>query len=277
MGRGAEDCGAVGCQTGAGNTGCPNNCLCIPDELPEHTVTVSDFFLDSFEVTVGRFRRFVDAYAGAPPAPGAGAHPLIAGSGWQSPAWDGFVTDKPTLIQNVKCDVTSQTWTDVASSHENYPMNCVTWFEAMAFCAWDGGFLPTEAEWEYAAAGGDENRLYPWGTEDPSVKEIFANDYYSDKSPLINVGTHSAGRSRWGQLDLAGSLWEWTLDWYDASWYQGGGATCDDCANLSKAPYRSMRGGDYYQFVDGLRSVYRVGRDPTIRMNSIGFRCARAK
>lgn len=275
MGRGAEDCGDGGCQSGAGNQGCPVNSMCIPDELPEHPATVSDFFLDSFEVTVGRFRKFVDAYTGAPPAAGAGAHPWIAGSGWQSPAWDQLLTAKPALMMNVKCDVTSQTWTDAVSDHENYPMNCVTWYEAMAFCVWDGGFLPTEAEWEYAAAGGISNRLYPWGTEDPSIKEIYANDYYSDKSPLINVGTHTAGRSRWGQLDLAGSLWEWTLDSFDASWYSGGGATCSNCADLNQSVHKSLRGGDYYQFVDGLRSAYRVGRDPSIRMSSIGFRCAR--
>lgn len=278
MGRGTEDCGTAGCQAGAGNEGCPTNCYCTSEEQPEHPVKVADFFLDTYEVTVGRFRKFVDAYTGVHPASGAGAHPLIAGSGWQSPAWDAHLpADKAALITNIKCDVAMKTWTDTPGSNELFPMNCVNWYEAFAFCIWDGGYLPTEAEWEYAAAGGDANRLYPWGSDDPSIKDFYANDYYSDKSPMVGVGTFPAGRARWGQLDLAGSMYEWAIDWYDSAWYSGAGANCDNCANLTEAVDRVFRGGDYFQYADRLRSAFRVGHAPVTRANSVGFRCARSK
>ena len=132
-------------------------------------MTVGGFYLDEFEVTVGRFRRFVDQYDGTVPAEGAGAHPKIPGSGWQT-AWNKYYhATREKLVAAIKCDSTYQTWHDSPSGTEQHPMNCVTWYEAFAFCAWDGGRLPTEAEWEKAAAGGDENRLFPWGMAEADI------------------------------------------------------------------------------------------------------------
>ena len=92
-----------------------------------------------------------------PPAAATGAHPNLANSGWDA-AWNQFLSaDTATLIGAIKCNATFQTWTDTAGSNENLPINCLTWYDAMAFCIWDGGYLPTEAEWNYAAAGGLEN------------------------------------------------------------------------------------------------------------------------
>ena len=149
----------------------------------------------------------------------------------------------------------------------------MNWYESFAFCVWDGGRLPTEAEWEKASAGGAENRLYPWGPEAPSATT--ANFCGSDNSPYIDVGSHAAGAGRWGHQDLAGSMWEWVFDVYDSGWYAGGGSTCNDCANMSGTSYRVGRGGGFNSTATNLRAAYRNCGTPTNHNGNIGFRCAR--
>ncbi len=94
-------------------------------EQPEHEVTVSDFFLDRFEVTVGRFRTFLAQYDGTPPAPDAGAHPLIPGSGWKA-EWDAELLTHDALVSQLHCHPLS-TWTDSPGENENKPMACAKW------------------------------------------------------------------------------------------------------------------------------------------------------
>jgi formylglycine-generating enzyme required for sulfatase activity len=107
--------------------------------------------------------------ASNPPPTGSGAHPNLPGSGWD-PSWNAYlVADQAALIAAVKCDAVFQTWTDTPGGNDNRPMNCITWAEAMAFCVWDGGYLPTEAEWNYAATGGNEQRSYPWSNPATSL------------------------------------------------------------------------------------------------------------
>lgn len=247
------------------------------DERPEHGVTVSAFQLDAFEVTVGRFRSFLQDFdKGWRPMDGAGNHPKISESGWQI-AWEARLPkDRNTFVENLKCLPFKHTWTDLPAHNEQFPINCVNWHEAFAFCVWDGGRLPTEAEWEYAAAGGSENRYYPWGPIAPSCDELrnFCDDG-ADPSPFIAVGQKPKGNARWGHFDLAGSMWEWTFDAYDDTWYLGRGKTCVDCANVAPGT-RADRGGSYYETeTDLFRSSYR-GRDFQDNRNDwLGFRCAR--
>src|SRR5262245_16015960 len=131
--------------------------------------TVSTFRLDRYEVTVGRFRKFVEEGLGTqanPPPAGAGARMLNGMAnqrGWD-PMWNAsLAADTAALRTTLMCDP-FQTWTDMPAANENRSIGCVSWLEAMAFCAWDGGFLPTEAEWNYAASGGDEQRAYAWSS-----------------------------------------------------------------------------------------------------------------
>ncbi len=245
------------------------------DELPEHTVTVAAFALDTFEVTVGRFRQFVGHFDGTPPAVDAGAHHLIPNSGWRAEWNASLATSQAALIANLKCSPTDQTWTDSPDTHEGMAQNCVSWFEAFAFCAWDGGYLPTEAEWEYAAAGGSDNRLYPWGSDDPSANTALANDSLSDASALVAVGSHPSGNGKWGHRDLAGGMFEWIFDWYNAAWYSGGGASCGNCANTEDGSFRGLRGGSYLTGASFLRAAARLDDTPTNRDVNAGFRCAR--
>jgi len=244
------------------------------DEQPEHPATVAAFYLDRFEVTVGRFREFVDQYTGAPPAHGAGAHPLITDSGWQGD-WDAELpADQASFVASLQCSGSYETWTDQPGSNEGYPINCVNWYQAFAFCIWDGGRLPTEAEWEFAAAGGDENRLYPWGQKEPKYGQAVHDNYIH--SPFVLVGSCSPGRSRWGQDDLAGSMWEWTRDGYSESWYANpAGNPCTDCANLSNSSGRVHRGGRWDCGWDWLRSTARYGQAASHGGIQIGLRCAR--
>ena len=271
MGRGTEDCEDC-------TDGCPSGMVgsCALAEQPEHPATVSSFWLDKYEVTVGRFRAFVEAGGGtqlAPPAAGEGANPAIASSGWDSGWNTSLPTDQAGLLDNVTCSTGYETWTDTAGANELYPMNCVSWYEAFAFCIWDGGRLPTEAEWEYAAAGGDENRLYPWG--DNVTEPLPANYLEPDGSPFIAVGSCSGGNGRWGHADLAGSMWEWVLDWYATDYYTTTRSGCSDCANLTAASYRVGRGGDWYDAADYLRAADRDFNSPSGHSSVIGWRCSR--
>jgi len=251
-----------------------------------YPATVSNFRLDKYEVTVGRFRAFVNAGMGtqsSPPPPGAGAHARIAGSGWDA-SWNASLAmDNAVLVAAIKCDSTCQTWTDTPAANEDRPMNCVNWHEAMAFCAWDGGYLPTEAEWNYAATGGDEQRAYPWSSPAGSLTLDGSYASYScvgdgttscALTDLLAVGSKSVGDGRWGQSDLAGNVWEWTLDWYATY-----ASACTDCADLAVASNRVIRGGSFANdasYPYPLRAGYRYDVTPSYRNYSVGVRCARS-
>ena len=252
--------------------------------------TISNFRLDKYEATVERFRAFMAYGTGTQashPSVGAGAHPNIPGTGWEASWNSSLVADMPTLIAALKCDPTFQTWTASPGANEHRPINCITWYEAMAFCAWDGGFLPTEAEWNYAATGGDEQRAYPWSgpasslTLDGSYASYAQNDGADcggDGMPgcavtdLVEVGTKPAGDGRWRQSDLVGNVEEWVLDWY-ASTYT---TPCSDCASLTTTGYRVQRGGSFSSDSTGLRTGIRKGNLPTPRSYTSGVRCARS-
>jgi sulfatase modifying factor 1 len=232
-----------------------------------HPATVSSFRLDKYEVTVGRFRQFVNAWnAGWVPAPASGKHAYLndgnglnAVNGGYEPGW--IASDdcslSPTDLAHGSDPVEACTWTPLSgvnSPNENLPIDCIDWYEAYAFCIWDGGFLPSEAEWEYAAAGGDQQREYPWGPADPGTGNAYAvfncNSFIMDSgSPCmpLAVGWVSMGVGRWGQLDLAGNVYEWILDWQqpcsvcDAPYDD----PCVDCAMFNYPSSRIIRGGFY--------------------------------
>ena len=131
-----------------------------------HPATVAAFQLDKYDVTVGRFRKFVDAAQGTqamPPSAGDGLNPRVPGSGW-SAAWNAQLPVNTAALTTAAICSNYPTWTDSPLANENFPQNCVSWYVASAFCAWDGGYLPTEAEWNFVSAGGNEQRAYPWSS-----------------------------------------------------------------------------------------------------------------
>src|SRR5262249_25862512 len=144
-----------------------------------------------------------------------------AGSGWNA-GWNArLVANKAALIAAVKCNATFATWTDAPGPNEVRPMSCLTWYEAMAFCAWDGGYLATEAEGNYAAAGGDQQNAFPWATltvDGAHASYLEGSDCRGDGmagcalTDLVPVGSKPMGEGRFTQAELAGNVAEWTLD-----------------------------------------------------------------
>jgi formylglycine-generating enzyme required for sulfatase activity len=244
--------------------------------------TVSGFRLDAYEATVGRFRKFVAATsAGYFPAAGAGKHAYLAGGGLNAgtePGWDptwsaGIAGTTAAWNANLACKAGYATWTPSAGANEHLPVTCLDWYEAYAFCIWDGGFLPSEAEWNYAAAGGggsNGQRVYPWGglAIDPSDAQYACGG----AGCIDSVGDHPAGTGAFGQSDLAGNLWEWTLDGYTSAFV----VPCDDCASLTTTTQRVFRGGGYLNPPAILEVGYRDPESPALRYWDFGVRCARA-
>lgn len=258
---------------------------------PQFKATVSDFRLDKYEVTVARFRSFVSAVtSGWRPAPGAGKHTHLAGGGLNSGTEAGWETTwNPYLAADkgswdsasyLACNSLYATWTPSPGTNEGRPINCVDWYQAYAFCIWDGGFLPTEAEWNYAAAGGSDQRKYPWGPTVPGANATLAiyGCYYNGTgtcASLTNiapVGTASVGNAKWGHADLAGNVWEWVLD-RQANPYNE--TACNDCAFLLSGVNRIGRGGGFADGAGFVLTGYRGAGSPAARNLGNGIRCAR--
>jgi sulfatase modifying factor 1 len=263
--------------------------------------TVSSFRLDKYLVTVGRFRQFVTAWnggSGYEPAAGSGKHThlnggsgLAAVNGGYEPGWVAADDSNLALTTfNLLPGANEGTWTTTAGTQELLPMSRVNWYEAYAFCIWDGGFLPSEAELEYAAAGGSQQREDPWGTfpmGTPNGSVASFNCNYggnTSTSPSASsacTGTSSGpaaegtvqGVGLWGQLDLSGNMNEWNLDWYDGFFAYGN--PCTDCAQFVTGTNRLKRGGGWDEDQSFLNPWVSRAWTSTFRDDDVGFRCAR--
>jgi len=244
-----------------------------------YPATVSSFRLDKYEITVGRFRNFVAAYAQNMIPAGAGKNPgNPSDTGWD-PAWNASLEpDKATLIAALKCNAVFQTWTDTpqTAATESAAIVCLDWYLAQAFCIWDGGRLPTEAEWNYAAAGGSEQRVYPWSSPPTSTAISADNAVYLSPSAqyVAVVGSKSPlGDGRWGQTDLAGNALEWVQDGFSDPYAI---VPCNDCAVLSVTAFRILRGGgSNYSASDVLSSARNKDLSSDNHDALSGARCAR--
>lgn len=236
--------------------------------------TVSAFELDAFEVTVGRFRAFLAAGGATqahPPVPGSGAHPKLPNSGWHVEWNQRLPVDVAGEINAL--DDGKRTWTDAPGANEHRPINNIDWLQAFAFCAWDGGRLPTYAELSFAYVGGDEQRVYPWSTTsnpqqptranaafdcnfDPPSRSCSTTCIGCSENDVAPVGSLPAGAGKWGHFDLAGNVTELALDLSDPPDDARPPTVCDDCAVLLSAtdPEKAVIGTK--QFV---AQVYQLG------------------
>ena len=235
---------------------------------------VADFELDVFEVTVGRFRAYAENEK-ALPGVGAGKHTHLGSgaikdetgwlAGWvaQPPNWNSALTQCAKNSGNEK-----PTWTLAPGKNENRPLNCVGFEAAYAFCIWVGGFLPTEAELNYAFVNGSDAKAFPWGDEALDTTRAA----YGLGAGMLppDVGSKPAGAGKWGHHDLAGSVFEWTLDSSSSSYPI---APCDNCAGSSIEVYpRAIRGGGWESGAIDIAADRRYSWDGG--GNNVGFRCA---
>lgn len=217
------------------------------DERPQRAITLSAFWIDETEVTIARYAHCVDAGACSAPA----TEELEAGRIPGSCNWS-------------------------REGRENHPVNCVSWEQASDYCHWAGARLPTEAEWEKAARG-TEGATYPWGATGPTCDRAVWEDPSLGKAcgerMSWDVGKKPAGASPFGALDMAGNVWEWAFDGYEAGYY--GRSPSIDPRGPESAAYGVARGGGYGADEEPrLRSAARLRLDRRIQLAGVGFRCA---
>jgi formylglycine-generating enzyme required for sulfatase activity len=246
-----------------------------------YQATVSTYALDRFEVTVGRFRKFVEAYDGLVAQgllpEGAGTNVNVGipppGTGWQT-AWNA---ELPKSKAGLGDPSASCTYTETPGANEEKPITCVNWYQAFAFCAWDGGRLPTEAEWEMAASNGSAQSVYPWGDSEPTdALAVFSADGCFQNDTCLSgpsaVGSKPLGANQLGHRDLAGNVREWVLD--AAAPYPT--AESKNYTNNQDLLYRLDRGGSFYDFADDLHAATRGEVNfPVSGLYFHGLRCAR--
>lgn len=246
---------------------------------PAYPATVSSFGLDTFLLTAGRFRTYVDATNGNiranAPRDGAGAHPRIAGSGWRS-EWNQFLPSSRAEVdlmlgpdegngQFMGCQVGTDIdqygaltwWTPALDARikernpnnlvvlrentrealDRKPLNCIPWYVLFAFCIWDGGRLPTEAEFAYAASGGAEQRPFPWGGVPPDgIAVVGGRDWFAPEPTFA-----------WGHAHLNARLWDTRIG---------------DGSNRYEDNYGFTWGGNLMAPSDNASHVAPVGRKP---------------
>lgn len=225
---------AVGvCSQSGANDPCGYNEF--SNELPQHTVYLSAYYMDATEVTNDQYRNCVRAGACATPHDGAGLY-------------------RPATYFN-------------ATSYGDYPVVRVTWYDARDYCFWVNERLPTEAEWEKAARG-PTGLLFPWGnTWDASL----VNTQEGGGDRLHPVASYPQGVSPYGLFDLSGSVWEWVQDWFSDSFY--GISSASDPSGPSNGTRKVLRGGSFSNHVHYARSANRGLETPDSSSAYRGFRC----
>ncbi len=240
------------------------------DEKPQHKTYLDAFWIDRNEVTNVQFAAFAKAASYLTDAEKAGTGLVfnastkdlanVAGADWRRPRGPSSNT----------------------VGLENHPVVQVSWNDASSYCEWAGRRLPTEAEWEKAARGGDGGK-YPWGNGgvagnllnfadsnlDAGWADKGTNDGYQFTAP---VGCYQAGASPYGALDMAGNVSELVADWADGKYYVG--SPEQNPTGPASGTFRVLRGGGWFYSKERARAAYRDGIKPDKASDGIGFRCS---
>ena len=243
-----------------------------PQELPQHSVSLSAYSIGKYEITRGEYKKFINAGG------------YTNSSYWSAEGWSWKVYNSRTEPESWAA---SQDWgTGTFTQTDNHPVVGVNYYEAEAFCNWAGGHLPTEAQWERAARWtGTHANVYPWGDVWDAEK---CNNHYDhnvagggyQRYQTAPVGSYSSYPSPSGCQDMAGNVVEWCKDWYLSNYYST--SPSSDPQGPASGRARVLRGGswDNYGYIDAYfyRCAYRSNHGyyyPYVYTAYIGFRLAR--
>ena len=245
--------------------GCsPADTSCYAIESPPARIHLDGFYIDRREVTVAAYRACVAA--GACSEEGLTLHTPDRTT-YNGPSTGANTTRFLDPAESDTCN-----WTWKGGERDRHPINCETWDQARAYCAWAGKRLPTEAEWEKAARGA-EGRKYPWGRSEPTPTRA---NYGKLRGGTTPVGAYPEGASPYGVLDLAGNVWEWCEDFDDPAFYADGPSRNPRNGKAPDKAHRVMRGGSWLYGPSALRTFGRTSYEPHYRFAGGGFRCARS-
>lgn len=249
---------------GSFRMGTPNG---MEYERPVRSVTVKSFWMDKHEVTVAEFEKFVNETAFVTEAE------KIGWSGVFSTEEGGWIRCEKISWRNPDCGT--------KKPNPNEPVTQVSWNDAVAYAAWAGKRLPTEAEFEYAIRGGLDQNEYSWGNElKPNGKPV-ANwwqgsfpeedtkeDGFSGRAPVMSFPPNG-----YGLYEMGGNVWEWTADWYAADYYKWGAT--ENPTGPKSGNEKSIRGGSWLcaeNYCTNYRAAGRSKSPTDTALNNLGFR-----
>ena len=267
-------------------------------EGPVREITLNSFYIDITTVTNLQFSEFIKATKYITDAGRYGwsfvFYALLSEEDQKAGYEVAATTPWWCAVPGAQCDHPEGGKTNI-NERMDHPVVHVSWNDALTYCQWIGKRLPTEAEWEFAARGGLQNDIYPWGNEPINEGKPKANSwggkfpyYNDDKDGFVGLAPiKSFMPNGYGLYDMAGNVWEWCSDWYDANYYQSFGNSVSlnpkgpAKSNDPMDPYtpkRSLRGGSFLcndSYCSGYRVARRMKSSPDTGLEHTGFRCVR--